>query len=284
MAQLRLRIELNKGGLGISMDKLAHITEETAAFLRLLVRDVVRDAQGKWIARDFENNSVDFTAEFVGEITPDQIQACNHALAYTMGEDLDYEYLDNIVSRRTLLQYAKIAKPIDQDEVVHFRLYSNGNIDRAPHYILSKQRSIEIEQRLQLSDRIQYQGSIQGVITALFKDTSTIAKPHCRVRELYSDELIPCYFSYNLYDKVIEALQSKDAVVHIAGWVLASRTDRKPIEIQVKRIESAEKYLEGDLEKFIGCAPHATGDLTTEQFLNMIRGDDGFINHSKEIS
>lgn len=280
MAQLRLRIELNKGGLGISMEKLAKITEETATFLRMVVKDVVRDALGNWIARDFDNNSVDFTAEFVGTMTSDQIQACNHALAYTMDEDIDYEYLDNVVSRRTLLQYAKIAKPIDPDEVVHFHLYNNGNLDHAPHFVLSKPRSIEIEQRLQLSDRIQYQGSIQGIITALFKDTSTIQKPHCRVRELYSDELIPCYFSYDLYDKVIEALQNKDTVVHIAGWVTASRTDRKPIEILMKRIEPAEKYLEGDLQRFIGCAPHATGDLTTEQFLEQVRGDEELIINS----
>jgi hypothetical protein len=280
MAQLRLRIELNKGGLGISMDKLAGITEETAKFLRMVVTDVARDVEGKWIARDFDNNSVDFTAEFVGAITPDQIQACNHALAFTMSEDIDYEYLENVVSRRTLLQYAKIAKPIEPDEVVHFRLFEDGNLDRAPHFILSKQRSLEIERRLELSDRIQYFGSIQGIITALFKDTLTVSKPHCRVRRLYSDDLIPCYFSYDLYDKVIKALQSKDAVVNIAGWVTASRTERKPIDVLMKKIEPAEEYLEGDLEKFIGCAPHATGDLTTEQFIEGVRGNGDLTTNS----
>jgi hypothetical protein len=32
------------------------------------------------------------------------------------------------------------------------------------------------------------------------------------------------------------------------------------------------EYREGDLAKFIGCAPNATGDLTTEEFIDKIRG------------
>jgi hypothetical protein len=32
------------------------------------------------------------------------------------------------------------------------------------------------------------------------------------------------------------------------------------------------EYREGDLEKFIGCAPDFTGDLTTEEYIDEIRG------------
>lgn len=277
MSQLRLRIELNKGGLGISMDKLANITEETAKFLKMLIRDVDRDIMGSWIATDFANNSVDFTAELVGQVTPEQVQACKHAMIKTMSPSFDYDDLDTLdthVSRATLLQYAKIATPIDPDETVHFGLL-NGHQSSEPveRFILSKQHALDIQQRLELSNRIEYDGSIQGIIHALFKE---VEKPHCRVRELYSDELITCYFHRDLYNDIVRALRKKDTVVHIAGMVTASRTERKPLYMTIKKIQIAEEYLEGDLEKFFGCAPHATGDMTTEEFIDSIRGEDDF--------
>ncbi|HEX8495455.1 MAG TPA: hypothetical protein VF658_21770 [Pyrinomonadaceae bacterium] len=279
MSQLRLRIELNKGGHGISMDKLAEITTETERFLRMIVEDVSRQATGKWIARDFENNSVDFTAAYVSEtITPAQIQECRQALAYTMNERTDVADFSSKIRRSTLLQYAKIAKPIAPDEAVHFALFDVNSDLLTEHHVLSKERSLEIEQRLQLTDRIQYDGSTQGTIIALFKGTN----PHFRLRELYSEEWFPCYFSYRDYDKVIHALESADTIVHVAGSILASRTTRRPISMQVKKIVNAEPYLEGDLEKFIGCAPHATGDLSTEEFIDMIRKHEELVGNGEE--
>lgn len=279
MSQLRLRIELNRGGQGISMDKLAEITTETERFLRMIVEDISKQATGKWIARDFQNNSVDFTAAYVSEtMTPDQIQECRQALAYTIDEKTDIASFSSKIRRSTLLQYAKIAKPIEPDEAVYFGIFDLDSERVTEHHVLSKERAVEIEQRLQLTDRIQYDGSAQGTIIALFKGTN----PHFRLRELYSDEWFPCYFSYKLYDKVIHALENADAIVHVAGTILASRTERRPISMQVKRIENAEPYLDGDLEKFVGCAPHATGDLSTEEFIDLIRKHEELVGNGEE--
>lgn len=262
------------------MDKLAEITAETEHFLRMIIEDVDRQIVGKWIARDFENNSVDFTAAYVGQITPEQVQECRQALAYTMREDTDIEQFSSRIRRTTLLQYAKIAKPIAPDEAVHFGLFDIDNGKVTEHHILSKERAVEIQDRLQLTDRIQYEGSTQGVIIALFKGHN----PHFRLRELYSETWFPCYFSYSSYDKVIRALEHADNIVHVAGTVLASRTERRPLSMQVKKIESAEPYLEGDLEKFVGCAPHATGDLSTEDFIKLIRGHEELVGNGEETS
>ena len=35
------------------------------------------------------------------------------------------------------------------------------------------------------------------------------------------------------------------------------------------------EYREGDLEKFIGCDPNFTGGLTTEEYIDRIRGREG---------
>lgn len=271
MSQLRLRIELNKGGVGMSMHKLATVIDETEKFLRQLVEDIDKGITGTWIATEFDNNSVDYTALFVGHLTEEQLKQCRTALAVTLDEELSLEdiqaKLRGRLSRATLMQYAKIAKPISPDEAVHFGLYNNGSKEPDERQKLTKERSLEIESRLQLNDQVDYEGAIQGTITALFKDTNL----HCRVKELHSDNLIPCYFSSDIYNEIYTALKKKDAVVHLAGRITASRTLRKPTSMRIRKIKVAEEYLEGDLEKFIGCAPNATGHLTTEDFIELTR-------------
>ncbi len=276
MSELRLRIELNKGGIGISFHKLAEISVEAEKFLRMIVEDVDRRITGHWIAKDFENSSVDFTAEFSGLITSEQAILCSNALDATMKEDFDFSVLEqHRVRRATLLQYAKIAKPIAPDEAIYFAIL-NGHKPTlgAPsekRHVLTKDHSITLTQQIKLTDTVSFEGSIQGVITALFKDQATYSKPHFRLRELSSGELISCYYTSDLYEMVIYGLQHKDSVVHVAGTILASRTERRPLSIQVKKIQVAEAYQDGDLARFIGCAPEATGDSTTEEFIANIR-------------
>lgn|GEM_PF-1419038 len=284
MSDLRLRIELNKGGIGISFHKLAEISVEAEKFLRMIIADVDRRITGTWIARDFDNNSVDFTAEFSGNITQEQAVLCANALDATMKEDFDFAVLEqHRVRRATLLQYTKIAKPIAPDEAIYFAIL-NGHKPRKKEaekeedkkrHVLTKDHSITLAQRIKSTDTVSFQGSIQGVITALFKDQAIYSKPHFRLRELASGELIQCYYTSDLYEKIIYGLHNKDSVVHVAGTILASRTERKPLSIQVRKIQVAEMYQAGDLEKFVGCAPEATGELSTEEFIETIRDRKG---------
>jgi len=293
MSHLRLRIELNKGGIGISFHKLAEISVEAEKFLRMITADVDRRITGTWIAKDFENNSVDFTAEFSGNITQEQAVLCSNALDATMKEDFDFAVLEqHRVRRATLLQYTKIAKPIAPDEAIYFAILNghrpqekDGAEAGEKRHVLTKDHSITLAQRIKLTDTVSFEGSIQGVITALFKDQAIYSKPHFRLRELASGELISCYYTSELYEKIIYGLHKKDSVVHVAGTIVASRTERKPLSIQVRKIQVAEAYQPGDLEKFIGCAPEATGDLSTRDFIATIRErGNGDIIQNEEIT
>ncbi len=274
MSQLRLRVELNKGGVGMSMHKLAVVFAETEKFLRQLVEDIDRQITGTWIATEFDNDSVDYTALFIGHLTEEQLRECRSTLAVTLDEELSLDdmqaKLRGRLSRATLMQYAKIAKPIAPDEVVHFGLYNNGSKEPDERQKLTKGRSLEIEDRLELDDSVDYEGAIQGTITALFKDNDL----YCRVRELNSENLIKCYFSPNIYGEIYGALEKKDAIVHLAGRVTSSRILRKPISMHIKKIKVAEEYIEGDLESFIGCAPDATGQISTDDFVRLIRDNE----------
>ena len=46
MARLRIRIELNRGGVGVPLRKFANLVDEAKKFLRLLAEDIGRSDKG----------------------------------------------------------------------------------------------------------------------------------------------------------------------------------------------------------------------------------------------
>ncbi len=272
MSLLRIKVELNKGGVGVSLHKLAQVSLEYEKFLKLFSHDLHIDLRdGDWVAKDFENHSVEYIVEYVGTVTPVLIEESNTALKYVMDESNDFEDLSSKISRATIIQYARIAKEIDSDEVVEFGLYNNGGREPSNKYKLSKQRSLEIEQKFKQDDAIKYSTSMQGKIHSLFKE---VDKPHCYIRELSSGGLILCYYPEDIYDQIANALKKRDAIIHVAGWITASRETRKPLYMRIEKLQTAEEYREGDLEKFFGCAPDMTGDISTDEFIDLIHQDD----------
>src|SRR3546814_12392742 len=65
-------LELNPGGQGVRLDKLAKITGELERFARQLASDSgISVKPEEWIARDFYNSSVGATIEYIGESEPE---------------------------------------------------------------------------------------------------------------------------------------------------------------------------------------------------------------------
>src|SRR5258707_14899820 len=75
MARLRIRIELSRGGVGVPLGKLARVVDEAQKFLHMLGEDVHIQARGEWLGFDFDHESLNFTAEFSGAVTPEQVRA-----------------------------------------------------------------------------------------------------------------------------------------------------------------------------------------------------------------
>ena len=245
---------MNKGGVGVSLRKLASVSLEYEKFLRLFSRDLNLDLKnGDCVAKDFANSSVEYIAEYVGPVPNEVITNSQSALKYIMDEENEFLDLGSAISRETIIQYAHIAKEIDPDEVVDFGIYDSGDKDAFERFHLSKERSLAIEQRFQQDDTIQYETSFQGKIHSLYKE---VDKPHIYVRELSTGNLVRCYYARSKYEQIAAALKSQDALLHIAGRVTASRGSRKPLHMTLEKMRVAEEYREGDLEKFFGCAPN----------------------------
>ena len=80
MTRLRVRVELNRRKSGVPMEEMVSVVEETRKFFHLLAEDVEIPAdRGEWLASNFDPESLNFTAEFNGPASTEQIRAFGSA-------------------------------------------------------------------------------------------------------------------------------------------------------------------------------------------------------------
>jgi len=141
MARLRIRIELNRGGVGVPLHKLASVVEEAQKFFYLLAEDIhVDQTQGDWLGFDFGNESLNFTAEFVGPVTAEQVAAFHAAFDGTTS-----------LRRTTIAQFARITESIEQDELIGFGLYMQDEGNEPTEWrCLSRRDAMRITEEIQM--------------------------------------------------------------------------------------------------------------------------------------
>ena len=141
MARLRIRIELNRGGVGVPLHKLASVVEEAQKFFYLLAEDIhVDQTQGDWLGFDFGNESLNFTAEFVGPVTAEQVAAFHAAFDGTTS-----------LRRTTIAQFARITESIEQDELIGFGLYMSDEGNEPTEWrCLSRRDALRITEEIQM--------------------------------------------------------------------------------------------------------------------------------------
>ena len=141
MARLRIRIELNRGGVGVPLHKLASVVDEAQKFFYLLTEDIhVDQTKGEWLGFDFGNESLNFTAEFVGPVTAEQVHAFHAAFDGTTS-----------LRRTTIAQFARITEAIEQDELIGFGLYlGDENNEPTEWRCLSRRDALRITEEIHL--------------------------------------------------------------------------------------------------------------------------------------
>jgi|GEM_PF-1138980 len=140
MPRLRVRIELNRGGVGVPLEKLASVVQQAQSFFRMLGEDVhIDQSQGEWLGFDFDHESLNFTAEFVGPVSQEQVSAFHSAFDGTTG-----------LRRATIAQFARIADAIEEDEVIGFGLYLNEGEDPAEWRCLSRRDALRIAEEIRV--------------------------------------------------------------------------------------------------------------------------------------
>ncbi|OGO35299.1 MAG: hypothetical protein A2Z03_07755 [Chloroflexi bacterium RBG_16_56_8] len=255
MPFIRVRIELNKGRHGVPLRKLAAVGRESEKFFQMLGSDVgLKFEKGEWIAVNFEEGSLCFDAMNVSETSDEELYQFNHNLRRVAKFDPNKDISLEGISNATMRQYAQIAENLDSDELVGFGIYKDGEAPLEWDY-LSKHQSIEIMNCIE--SRIQYHGALHGTIHSLNKGITT---PYFDLRDAASGRLVKCFFKRGLYEKLIDIMKDYDAIVHLSGLFTVSKFEKKIESVYAQKIEKAEQYLEGDIDRLMGCAP----DLTYE--------------------
>lgn len=262
MSRLRIRIEMNKGRVGVPLAKLAEVVAETQAFFKMLAHDV-RLGDGEWIGLDFSNGSLDFNAEYAVDIPERLISEFNEEF-----DDVRKGKQPARARYATRVQYTRIAEPLDPDEVIDFGLYRPG-IPEPELVPLSKRQAALLLGEKQ--EPVESVASIQGKIHSIFLGSEP---PHFMLRELATGHLIKCIYDDDRYGDIAKAIETKDAVVHVYGTSIIDLADRKIEKVDIQRIDVADDMSEAEFDSFFGCAPQITGRETTQEFIERIREQD----------
>jgi len=141
MSRLRVRVELNRGGVGVPLHKLSSVVQEAERFFQMLAQDVrIETNNGEWLAFDFDNESLNFTAEFVGPVSPEQVVSFSAAFDGTTP-----------LRRATIAQFTRITEAIGQDELIGFGLYhSDQEMEPSEWRCLSRRDALRIADEMQV--------------------------------------------------------------------------------------------------------------------------------------
>jgi hypothetical protein len=117
------------------------VVHEAQRFFDMLAEDVhIATEGGEWLGFDFDNESLNFTAEFVGPVSHEQIQAFYAAFDGTTS-----------LRRATIAQFTQITEAIGEDELIGFGLYqSDHEPEPAEWRCLSRRDALRIADEMQL--------------------------------------------------------------------------------------------------------------------------------------
>jgi hypothetical protein len=262
MAKIRVRVRLNKGRIGIPLYKLGAIVKETEAFFSMLGQDVeLPGVKKQWLGLDFENSSVAFSIEYVSPVATEMA-----ALFATSIDDIRQGKPSVIVQDETRKQYARIARELDEDEIMDLGIYKDPESPLPEYFELSKRNLPPI--LIETQRVVESYGSVQGVIHSIFMGS----KPrHFFIRELATEGLIKCVYTSEHHSELVKTLKEEGTVVHVYGLVEVDMAHRKISQITAERIDAAPKLSDNEFDDFFGCCPKLTGDLSTQEFIDDIR-------------
>jgi len=253
MEEIKFRIRLNKGRVGIPLDKLGSIAEETERFLKFLDKDI-HMPEGEWIANRFTNGSLAYDAIRLGGYAQEDSDNFHSAFQYVITTDPDLAKTSNgVVTYDTMVQYAAIAKHIDVDEKIEFGTYDGKK--RPKWHVLTRSKADKIVKLVQKS--VEYLGDISGMVNSLFKGDD----PHLMLRDFVTGDLIRCDYDESVYTAIHKAIERSDALVYVHGLIRANAFYEKIESIKVSAIKAAPLLSDDDYKKFFGCAPDMTADF-----------------------
>jgi hypothetical protein len=127
--------------MGVPLYKLASVVDHAQKFFHMLSEDIHIDhTKGEWLGFDFDHESLNFTAEFVGHVTAEQVSDFNASFDGTTP-----------LRRATIAQFARITEAIEEDELIGFGLYLTDQGSEPNEWrCLSRRDAVRIADEIQV--------------------------------------------------------------------------------------------------------------------------------------
>ena len=242
MSQLRLRITLNKGKRGISLDKLEKVVEEMRKFLVSLGDDMELTEPASWVGLDFHNGSLALTSQYQPEVGPVKLERFNSAIVMLAKSEFPPSLRPS-----TSEHFFEVASFLDVDEIGEIAVF---NEDDEPVPLEITPRTATLARFISVLPYRETIGSVQGKIHSLYKESKP--HPHFMLRELSTDNLIKCQYEESEYPAIVKALEVKDQVLHVRGRIVTDTRGRSIHHLRVEHILLSDPYGIEDVEKFLG--------------------------------
>ncbi len=270
MARLRIKIELNPGGVGVRLDKLGKISEEVEKFLRSLAHDCGTAVEpGEWLAKDFYDGSFGSQVEFVRNVeTPEAVKFNNGIRFFSR---FKRDHLPPEYSAATIRQFIEIGEVIDSDEIIKIGVFDDveaeipAGADPVWEHI-TKLVTANVE--AVFNEEYRYEGVLQGKLGTWYKDSN-----YFNLRDLASGTLIKCFYKLEIYDQVYALYDDKDAVVNLTGQIVAERVSGAVKEMRIAWAKSYAPLADAEFDKLFGLAPDLTGEMSTSDYIDKLRSD-----------
>ena len=268
MAKIRIRIELNKGRVGVPLDKLAAISAVLEDFLRVVAEDIgIPKERNLWLAKDFANGSAIFTAEMGALAEVERATRFNQTIEAVSNLGGAGAARAAYLSREVLSQYTKLAAPLAIDEQIGFGIFDSDEVVEPRWVYGAKINAVQALPDAQ-EESATYYGSILGSIHLLNKGHEP---PFFQVRELVSGDLVKVEYRPSDYKHVAALLQDNNALVYVYGTIIYSRPKRAIEQMNGDRYEPAPTFTDEDYAKFFGCAPKLGGNKTGAELIRKSR-------------
>ncbi|CAN4267465.1 hypothetical protein MCEMSEM29_00440 [Methylophilaceae bacterium] len=270
MATLKIKFKLNPGREGIPLGKLSKQTENIELFLRSLIADFgFSDSAGLWLASNFKNGSVISTAEYPLIVGSDVVFEFNNGLYDLINLSIQKTAdLPHQLSYKTIERFSKLREQLDADEKIGIGIFDAETSKVDWNYVNRK----DLEEMAQAIDtELTYSGSIMGYT---YEWNKGAVPPYIYIRELVTDDLVKCIYKDDDYDNVSKLFQKRDSLVTVTGIIKLNRITEKHELTMANQFETAPDFSDNDYQKFFGCDPSITGDLTAAEFIAKRRQDD----------
>jgi hypothetical protein len=240
MANLRLKIELNKGKRGISLDKLEKVVLEMRRFLESLADDIELVEPDSWVGVDFTNGSLGFASEYPHEVAAAKLNRFNETIIALARSEFPQS-----IQRSTANKFFDLAASLEQGEAAEISLFDEH---QEPIPMQISYGTYEVARRIRVLPFRESMGSVQGKIHSLYKESR---RPHFMLRELSTENLIRCDYEADAYPEIIHALSAIDQVIHVRGAVMTDTRGHSIHHVNVSEIKLAQAYSYEDAARFL---------------------------------